>query len=454
MLSLPWLGCVFFSNARPSFIVIVIDTLRDDHLGSYGFPGDISPRLDQLASESVLFENCFAQAPWTPPSMGSLFTSLYPEVHGLNVFRDQQFRDPDSGEMRIGVLPDSAVTLAERLRDAGYETVAFVTNPWLQRPMGLAQGFERYDDEDTGRRVTANAIAAPLRRWLETRRDERPFFAYLHFMDVHGPWDAPKPDFDALRDHVATEERRLIDSELPSEAIEARPIWADEGMRHEVGYWRTRYASGVRAFDRRLAPYLKYLRDSGILDQSYVIVTSDHGEELFENGGWGHGRSLHEHQLRVPLLVRKPGGADGGRRVSEMIGLIDLMPTILSLARAAAPEGIHGHDVSALLDGKPVERPALFYATGTMWEPQAHSVRTRRHKLIVNRATGLTRLFDLASDPDEREDLSGQESQLLGVMQELLNTHLSTGSESKLDTQTGKIEAGTLEKLKSLGYLD
>ena len=91
---------------------------------------------------------------------------------------------------------------------------------------------------------------------------------------------------DALRDHVATEERRLIDSELPSEAIEARPIWADEGMRHEVGYWRTRYASGVRAFDRRLAPYLKYLRDSGILDQSYVIVTSYHGEELFENGGW------------------------------------------------------------------------------------------------------------------------------------------------------------------------
>jgi arylsulfatase A-like enzyme len=207
---LPAGSCGPRKDERPNIIVIVVDTLRADHLGSYGYPGDISPHLDRLAAESIVFENCFSQAPWTPPSMGTLFTSLYPEVHGLHRFKENQFLDPESGRLRATVLPEEAVTLAEGLREAGYRTSAFVANPWLHRNWGLAQGFETYDDSRTGKETPAAYLVAGARTWLEERARGEPFFVYLHFMEVHGPYVGTERDFRMMWNVLATGTPRVL----------------------------------------------------------------------------------------------------------------------------------------------------------------------------------------------------------------------------------------------------
>lgn len=452
-LSLPAGACRPRGDERPNIIVIVVDTLRADHLGSYGFVGNVSPHLDRLAAEAIVFENCFSQAPWTPPSMGTLFTSLYPEQHGLHRFHDNQFLDPESARLRATVLPDEAVTLAEGLRDAGYRTSAFIANPWLHRDWGLSQGFDSYDDSRVGKNTPAAHLVSGARRWLEERAGPAPFFMYLHFMEVHGPYVATRRDFDLMWNVLATGPPRVLEeSESPTDRLDVHPAWADDTLRHRLAYWKARYAAGVRLFDRRIAGFLKYLRESGILDSSYLIVTSDHGEELFEHEGWGHGGSLHDHQLRVPLIVRPPKADGGARRVSRYVRLIDLMPTLLSLAGATAPPEAQGVDLSPLLRGENVGPPAVVFSTGVIEKHDMFSVRTQHYKLVVDGDE--TALFDLVADPGETIDVSDRKATTAAGLHELLRGHLLRSSGAgRLPTRTADIPEKMLEHLRALGYV-
>lgn len=175
--------------------------------------------------------------------------------------------------------------------------------------------------------------------WLRIR-------LYLHLMDVHAPYAyyAPREDFDSLSGSKWGEERILSEQEAPYNRwsnIETRPEWATEEMRHTLSYWKTRYASGVRAMDRRLGPFFDFLRRHGTLERSYFLLTSDHGEELFEHGDWSHGQNLYDHQLRVPLVIRPPGGLRERRRIVATVDSIDLMPTVLALAAGPGPGPVH-----------------------------------------------------------------------------------------------------------------
>jgi arylsulfatase A-like enzyme len=446
---LPAAACLPRLDEQPNIIVLLVDALRADHLGFHEYPGRISPHLDELAAESVVFDNCFSQAPWTPPSMGTLFTSLYPEVHGLHRFKDQHFLDPESGRLRTSVLPDEAVTLAERLRDAGYRTAAFIANPWLGKDWGLGQGFEHYDDSRADKRTPATALTDAARKWLEEQPQPEPFFLYLHFMDVHEPYESPEADFRVLWEHLAHETTRpLHAAELPPDHMELRPPWADDAMRRRLAYWKARYAAGVRQFDRRVAGFLDDLRRSGILDRSYLIVTSDHGEEL----GWGHGKSLHDHQLRVPLMIRRPGGEGRGERIDRYVRLIDLMPSFLALAGAAVPPGLQGTDISPLLRGAPVPAPSEVFATGVLHKPDMFTVRTERYKLVVD--GGERTLFDLAADPGETNDVSDERASVAAEMHERLSGHLERSSAAAgLPARTADIPEELRERLRALGYL-
>ena len=175
--------------SRPDLIVILVDTLRRDYLGTYGFQGEISPALDRFANESVLFENAISAAPWTLPSVASIFTSLYPEEHGMRrIAAPRVKRRPAKSEAskhpRFSVLNEGIPTLAETLREAGYETAAFYTNAWLVPETGLGRGFEHYTRvEDDAKRITSQALD-----FMRRRERTRPLFLYLHFMDVHGPY--------------------------------------------------------------------------------------------------------------------------------------------------------------------------------------------------------------------------------------------------------------------------
>ncbi|MEW6270922.1 MAG: sulfatase [Thermodesulfobacteriota bacterium] len=441
---------------RPSIVFLLVDTLRADALGAYGFQGPVSPRLDALAEESVLFERAFSQAPWTKPSIASLLTSLQPDTHRVLSHRGQYGdREQAAGET-TEVLPADAVTLAEALRDAGYATAAFVANPWLLVEHGFGQGFDVFDARPLlGKPPVATVLLRRARRWLARRDPERPFFLYLHFMDVHGPYDAPDADYEAVRASPGLPASRTLTAAetagLPPYLLRAR--WAADPGADDLRTWHARYAAGVHALDRQLGPFLDRLEASGVLDDAIVVLTSDHGEELLEHGGWDHGHRLYDEQIRVPLLIRLPRGASGGRRVDEVVSLVDLMPTLLARAGAPAPPPTQGRDLSPLLEGADSAGPGTTFAGAVKWNPEMRSVRTAAAKLIRDGRAGAAQAFDLTRDPGEQHDVAREEPQLVAELEASLAEHRrALAAQPALAPEQVEISGETRERLEALGY--
>ena len=437
------------SPRRPSVILIVIDTLRDDFLGSYGFPGPISPHLDRFATEAVRFENAYAPAPWTKPSVASLFTSLDPWSHGV-LSHDGHYGADDATD----ALPAEAETLAEAMRAAGHATAGFVSNPWLLERYGFGQGFDHYADEVVGQTVSADALLEQARRWLAGRDPAQPFFLYLHLMDVHGPYDPPREDVRAvLRAPGLGPGRAIAAEEYDSIKPYLRgPDWTQGRRGRRTETWRAHYAAGVRALDRALGRFLGELRDDGLLDEAVVMVTSDHGEALGDHGTWDHGDSLHEHQIRVPLLLRLPGGRRGGTEVAPAVSLLDLMPTLLGLAGAPVPPAAQGRDLGDLARGRAKGGDEPVYATGVKSRPGLAAILWRRHKLVED---GDQRaLYDLATDPDEHTDLSERAPAMTSELAARLARHRQERARGpRLRPAEAPLDRGVRDKLEALGYL-
>ncbi len=437
---------------RPSIIFVLVDTLRPDYLGAYGFAGDVSPGLDAFAREAVLFERAFAQAPWTKPSIASLFTSLHPETHRVLTHRGR-YGDAAGVAPTTDALADEATTLAESLHAAGYATAAFVANPWLLAEHGFGQGFEVYRGPDA-MPIPAHRLLRLAREWLATRDAKHPFFLYLHFMDVHGPYRAPKADYEAVRQSPT-----LGPSRPMSEAERARlrtyllrAPWAQSDQAVDVREWRARYAAGVRVLDRQLGRFLEELEKSGALDRSIVVVTSDHGEELADRGGWDHGHGLDDHQLHVPLLVRLPGGALGGRRVSDVVSLVDVMPTLLAWAGVPVPASAQGRDLTPVMRGDATEERPTF-AGGVKWNPELRSVRTAEWKLIEDGRSGTARLFDLARDPEERTDVAATRPDVATELASKLAEHRrKLAAAPSLAPAKVEVSGDMQKRLEALGY--
>jgi arylsulfatase A-like enzyme len=456
------------AQAPPSIVLILVDTLRRDYLGFHGFRGSISPNLDWLAEESVELDNAFSQAPWTKPSIASLFTSLYPDVHGLNN-HEGLFGKRASEALTTGILPSDAVTLAEALRDAGYRTAAIVANPWLDPRYGFDQGFDLYRMEET-----TSSLLDGAREWIRGE-EGRPFFLYLHFMDVHGPYDAPEEDFQAMASSPSLDAGKhppVEDlSRLPP-YLQNVPWFEERGIAsrgwgglidfrlEKSGTVRARYAANVRDFDRRIAPFLNELRSSERNEDTLLVLTSDHGEELLEHGGWDHGFTLYDDQIRVPLLVRLPYARGAGRHVSRAANLIDLMPTLLSAAGAKVPPGAEGRDLSSVLLGEGEEDGAApsfaTISTATKHREGVYAVRTERYKLILDSETASASLFDLAADPGEYRDLSSKDEARVRVreLERLLSRHLDEARRAALRPESAPIPDALQRRLESLGYLE
>ncbi len=470
---------------RPSVVLILVDTLRRDYLGFHGFREPISPNLDWLARESVELDNAFSQAPWTKPSVASLFTSLYPDVHGLNN-HEGLFGKRATDALTTGILPSDAVTMAEAFRDAGYRTAAFVANPWLDPRYGFDQGFDVYRIEEK-----TDGILGAAREWMREEASAAPFFLYLHFMDVHGPYDAPEEDFEAMLPSSSLDVGEpppleelvrlppylqnipwFTDEELGSgtSARATQATQAKRGWGELIDYrlkrsrtLRARYAANVRDFDRRIAPFLNELRLSPWNERTMVVVTSDHGEELLEHGGWDHGFTLYDDQIRVPLLVRLPRARGAGRHLSRAANLIDLMPTLLSAAGIDVPPAVEGTDLSSLLlvgderEGEKRDGPSSLFATistATKHREGVYAVRTERYKLIFDTQTGSASLFDLASDPGEYRDLSSKNGAQVRELERLLSRHLSDARARALSPENAPIPDALQKRLESLGYLE
>ncbi len=359
------------TSGPPNVLLIVIDTLRADHLGAYGYSRNTSPAIDDLAREGLLFENAVSPASWTKPAVASLFTGLSPLQH--RVFTGNK-RD-EEGHVTSDVLAAELLTVAEALRAAGYRTGGFVRNAHLRGFMGFDQGFDLYD-ADLGE---ATEIVETFLGWQGSEPTER-FFAYLHLLDVHWPYtppgpfgdlfDAPKADLD-FNDKETWKrfERQVRTGELA--AAEA-----------DVEAMKALYDGEIRYTDAVLGQLFATLRARDLYEDTLILITSDHGEEFLDHGGVSHGHTLYEEMLHVPLIIR--GGGLEPARVAARVELIDILPTILGLVGIEAPVDLPGRDLGRVLGDNRAEDSPVFAdhrpngSSGRIRQ----SVRAGRHKLI------------------------------------------------------------------------
>jgi arylsulfatase A-like enzyme len=455
-LVLPMASCgTLVRDPRPSIVMIVIDTLRADYLGSYGFEGPISPHIDRLASESVVFESCWSQAPWTTPSVASMMTSQWPDLYGVLLPRGAP-RDHSQWRRQWNpAVPASATTLAESLRASGYRTAAFVANPFLIDGLGFSQGFDVFD----ARRAraadrSAQRLLEDSASWLGEAMDGgSPYFLYLHLMDVHGPYTAHPRHVVAVEDSPGLgADHTLSNAEYDRiQPYLRKPRWARQPGSRSVRQWRARYAAGIHAADHQLGELFERLRSHPRWSNTVVVVTSDHGEELFDHGGWDHGFSLYQHQLHVPLILRNPTDSQPARRVTSRVGLVDLMPTLLALAGQDAQTGLAGRD----LFGPRSSAPRPLFASCNKDRPDEATVVVGPFKLITDLEAGSRRLFNLAQDPHEIVDLSTTAVAETAELQSVLETVAASRRYSAAGSQPlVELSDEQLESLRELGYVD
>jgi arylsulfatase A-like enzyme len=457
---------------RASVVLVVGDTLRPDPFGVYGGAAE-TPAFDAFARENLWFPRAFSQAPWTKPSVASLFTGLYPSQHRVTSVPEVMvpFLGERAGpalEHESDGLPPGLATLAEVLRESGYRTGALVTNPWLGADFGFAQGFEHYDDSLAAAAFPGPELARAALAWLEGIPRDQPYFLYVHSMDAHRPY---RPlSLDELLSHAA--ELEAHESSLPESARKAiaRVVPIEGGLNAAAAgvpvgapLIALAYRKGVEQFDRGLGDLLRGLATRDPEGGSAVIVTSDHGEALYTRGYGNHGRGLYDDELAIPLAMRLPGVSADVPAVACTAGLIDLMPTLCDLLGLACPEQLPGRSLLAPGARTDERAPRYLVSEGVGNQPRHRALRGVRHKLLFEpgvRPDGRGdpwALFDLERDPGEARDLLARSpdadaaTRALAVLQGELGTAVPPFQAP--EARRVEVDEALAERLRELGYL-
>jgi arylsulfatase A-like enzyme len=339
-----------------AIILISLDTLRQDHLGCYGYGRDTSPHIDRFASEAaVLFEAAYAQAPYTLPSHMSMLTGLYPEAHGILL------PDPtkEGGRNR---LAEGVKTLAEVLKEKGYKTTAFTDGLLVDGRFGFDQGFDDYRDERKTRHEENGfrRYGEALQQWIKNNA-AHDFFLFIHTYDTHAPYVPPEPFRSRFLSQPAA--RTLPQASLLYCSLlgvhNAFRIEEYQSLQEVVD----RYDGSIAFVDDQLGKLFGLLKKLGLWEKALIVVTSDHGESFMENRlMMGHGLCVGNEEILVPLLIKLPGSLHRGRRVTRVVESVDIMPTILAAMDLSVPEDVQGQD---LLQGLNHDRWKKDYAYGS-----------------------------------------------------------------------------------------
>jgi arylsulfatase A-like enzyme len=398
------------STDRPNVLVILIDTLRADHVGAYGYERATTPEIDrQLAQRGVLFERAYAQAPWTLPSVASLFTGVQPG----------RFL---AAQMAAFSLPDDLASLPELMAARGYATAGFVANPTLHAGIGFARGFATFYNPPLtleSMKRGADDLTPRVEAWLRAHQ-RQPFFLYAHYIDPHDPY--LPPTLEGKRSPFLPDYAGPVTGDWVHGVYNGRLTLPDPAR--DVPQMVALYDAEIAYVDRHVGRLLDAL-DPEILARTLVLVTSDHGEELFDHGGWKHGQTLYEEQIRVPLVLRWDGRLEPARREAAPVALLDVLPTLAAAAGIERRAEWQGIDLLAGLErGVPARRPivARHHASGPL---RAAVISGDRKLVLFNRAEAFTpgdplsahlwrldlgRLrraerYDLSADPGERNNL-------------------------------------------------
>jgi arylsulfatase len=438
-------------------LFVLIDTLRADHLGSYGNQRGLSPFLDELAAKGVVFSNAFAASSWTVPSIASLFTSHYASQHNVTTFDSR--------------IPDDAVTLAEQLTSHGYVGGGFSANFRLSKALGYSQGFDQWrtyaGNQQDGIKVRGSRLRTESLRWLDGLADHqraKPQLLYLHYMEPHSPYQPDQPHrsrFFQPVDGIDEAEANAKVGRLNFAAV----TW------QEVKLLRSLYDGEVASVDAELRELFGELERRGFLDRALVVITADHGEEFKEHGRMAHGHALYDESIRVPLIILAPGLQP--KVVEENVSLVDVAPTILELLKLPAEPAFEGRSLVELMrepalgnwlrsnDGSTRAIISELPPTGSRFDVRAHSRAIVRKSLKLLLALKgrpgekeeVAEIYDLAADPQEKKPNPPD----LAAERETLQTALSEQTQSlvrkvALDRETAPLDDATKEKLRQLGY--
>ena len=429
----------------PNVLLLVVDCLRADHLSVSGYERETTPNIDALAAAGIRFTRAVSQASWTRPSLPTILTGLYPTEHGLH-----SFDESDEGKVKSPRLADSVTTVAEALKARGYRTALIGEQFQLSPRFGLNQGFDFYKH----RASDAANIHRNLFRWLdgesaENGDGERPFFAYLHYLEIHWPY-CPPPETRGTFNTFPSEIRFCRNwRQLRKDILSGAVVLGDDDRQA----MKARYDEELLALDARLGELFATLKKRGLWDDTLVVLTSDHGEEFSEHGSMGHGQSLYGELIDVPLVFKPPAAwrAEVGREVGAVAELRQITPTLLGAAGAPPPADATARSLVPWMVGPaPGEAPAPFVVA------EAHDevvVRTENLKLIARRDGTAFELYDLTVDPGETADVTMERRGELQRLRGFLDAwRASLRPADAADAE--ELDPETLEGLKALGYID
>jgi len=438
---------------HPNIIVYLIDALRADHLGVYGYSKPVSPEIDAFAADAVVFERAFAQSSWTKTSVASILSGLFPLSHGTFHREDLLHQTPD-------VLPGL-------LHEAGYQTMAVSASTVISPDFGFDRGFEEFHFiEASGNDFPAFAysdlVTDRFLEWISARqKGEEPFFAYIHTLDPHEPYGPP----DLARDEVSPRPSRIWELQRHwesriNEFLETHEEFSELDVRDHL---LQLYDRDISFNDRQFGRLIEALKDLGIYDSTVIVLLSDHGEEFLDHGHWTHGQTLYIEQLDIPLLLKLPHQRGRGLRVSSTAQQVDVAPTLLEAAGLDLPSSFEGKSLLALIDGlSPI---------GRMTAPVTDELVLSNLRLDITETDSLlwnglhlirwkpdkpderVELYDLAGDPQEKIDLSPARAATVGFLRTLLRFSAQERSASYKPQQL-KIEGSVEERLRALGYVE
>lgn len=404
------------TKRQPNVLVVTIDTLRADHLGSYGYALARTPVLDRLAAEGVRCSNAIASAPITMPSHSSIFTGLFPPAHGVR----------DNGAYALG---EDAVTLAERLRSVGYTTHAFVSAIVLNRRYNLDQGFESYDDdlwaEDDPKLFMIRERQAPkttdrFLKWFGDwdQKRAKPFFAWIHYFDPHQPYRPYRPF-------------------APDTALAASP-----------------YDAEIAGVDGQIGRIVESLRGRGVLDDTLLIITADHGESLGEHGEKTHAIFVYDATVRVPLILRYPAVFKPAV-YDDPIRSVDLVPTVLGVLGLEGSRKVDGLDLGDALRGREKAPVLAQYSESLLSEvgfgmAPLFAIRSGGYKFI---RAPRPELYDLRKDPRELHNLQSELPRVARRLDLELTKMLEGSAAHAVKAAANPLTKETEESLRALGYL-
>jgi arylsulfatase A-like enzyme len=441
-----WVNPVMYLPEKDSLKVILVslDTLRADHLGAYGYTRDTSPYLDQLTQDSVLFENAYAQSSWTLPSHMSMLFSLNTASHQV-YFNDQK-------------IDSSIPSLASYLRETGYLTQAITGGGYVSSIFGFSKGFDWYEEPVGGQRAAlrddeAAYLFEKTSRWLQANKDKK-FFLFLHTFQTHGPYRCPSPWNESFLAPSAEWEELALRNFLDNRGDDHN--FTDNQVQNIIDL----YDGEIKYTDEVLIkPLIESLKELGIYDDTLLIITSDHGEEFQDHGGWLHGRTLYNELIKVPLIIKLPASRNKGTRIPSVVRLIDIMPTVLETA-GIPYDGIDGKSLlGPIARGKAHDRifiSDLAHKNTPVPCPALSSTNRGHIKFIIDHSEdGIKSIetYDLTADPDEQKNIFQEVQAMRDEVVQFLADYYA--EKKKLDRSIERIQMGKEleEKLKALGYL-